>query len=390
MDTFSNFAFLRPITMALFALVFLAIGGRGQTTANAWGLGFLFGAISALAPVLPMPVQLQALFGNATILVSFFYYGEAVLRHFGAPRLIAVRLVFALLAYAIVIVAVVGAESLPLELTVSDIAVSLLLGGPLALVIWRAKSLMDRVLVGVAAVVVVDIVARLFIFNVMIGVSRELADFAGSSYFYYMQVSAGVLSVAFALAGLGSLACATLEAYRNAAEQDPLTGLLNRRGFDRAVTSLSTAQRAGGIVMTCDIDNFKQVNDGFGHASGDLVLAGLADLLLSRLLANAIVARFGGEEFVVFLPYMPLATGAALGQSIRADFSARDWRGAGIQRQITMSVGVAAPQASDMSLYDALARADRALYAAKSAGRTQVMIDTGEAYVPGLRIVPAA
>lgn len=390
MDSLSNFAFLLPITMALFGVVFLVIGGLSQPTARAWGLAFMFGAASFLAPVLPIPVKLQALSGNAAILVSFFYYGEALLRHFSAPQLTASRVVFSLLAYGALIVAIEGAASLPLELAISDIAVSLLLGVPLLLVFPRAKSPMDRVLVAIATLVVVDIVVRLFVFNVLIGISSDLADFANSSYTYYMQVSVGVLSVAFALAGLGSVAFATLESYRHAAERDPLTGLLNRRGFDSAIATLTSAQRAGGIVMACDIDNFKQVNDSFGHASGDLVLAGLADLVLSRLPRSAIVARFGGEEFMVFLPDMPLASGAALGQSIRSDFSARDWRPGGVMRQVTMSIGVAAPAESESSLHDALARADRALYAAKASGRNQVMIDAGETYVPGLRIVPAA
>ncbi|WEK03044.1 MAG: GGDEF domain-containing protein [Candidatus Devosia phytovorans] len=390
MDTFSNFAFLLPISMALFGIVFLVLGTLGQETAKAWGLAFIFGALSYIAPLLPVPVQLQALFGNATILVSFFYYGEALLRHFNAPRRTSARVIFCLFAYAAITGIIVGLNNLALELTVSDIAVSLLLGVPLAMVLPQAKSPMDRVLVTVAGIVVLDIVVRLFVFNVVVGLSADLADFAGSSYTYYMQVSVGVLSVAFALAGFGSVAFATLDQYRSAAEQDPLTNLLNRRGFDRAAGALTMAQRLGGVVMACDIDSFKQVNDSFGHASGDQVLRGLADLLTSRLPGSAVVARFGGEEFVVFLPDMPLASGAALGQSIRAEFSARDWRQADVPRQITMSIGVAAPLESEGSVHDALARADRALYAAKSGGRNRVMIDAGEAYMPELRIVPAA
>ncbi|MDB5614003.1 MAG: hypothetical protein JWQ22_1656, partial [Devosia sp.] len=69
---------------------------------------------------------------------------------------------------------------------------------------------------------------------------------------------------------------------------------------------------------------------------------------------------------------------------------AHDWRSVGVHRQITMSLGVAAPAMSENSMHDALARADRALYAAKSAGRNQVVIDAGDSYVPGLRIAPAA
>lgn len=390
MDTINNFAVLLPTSMALFGIVFLILGSFGQATARAWGAAFIFGALSFLAPILPIPAPLQALYGNATILVSFFYYGEALLRHFRVRKWTAARVIFSLLAYASIIIAVVGLQSLPLELAASDISVSLLLGVPLLLVIRRAHSPMDRVLVAVAAVVVVDIVVRLFIFNVLVGISPALSDFAGSSYTFYMQISVGVLSVAFALAGFGSVAFATLDQYRFAAERDPLTGLLNRRGFDGAVHGLAATQRSSGTIMVCDIDNFKQVNDSFGHASGDLVLTGLGDLLRERLPASAIISRFGGEEFVVFLADMPLVSGAALGQSIRTDFQARDWRHVGIHRPVTMSLGVAAPAANEASLHDALIRADRALYAAKSAGRNQLMIDAGGAVLPSLRIAPAA
>lgn len=385
-----NFAFLLPVTMTLFASVFLAIGWTGQAAARAWGLAFLFGAAGFIAPILPIPVQLRSLFGNAVFFVSFFYYGEALLRHFEAPRLTGLRIIFALLAYGGIIAVVVGLESLQLELLVGDLGVAILLGVPVATVLWRARTTIDRILVAVAAIVVIDIVVRLFIFNVLVGISDELNDFANSSYTYYMQVSVGVLSVSFALAALASVALARLEQYRLAAERDPLTHLLNRRGFDAALAAMPRAERLSGIVMTCDIDSFKQVNDSFGHASGDLVLAGLADLLVSRLPHATLIARFGGEEFVAYIPHMALASGGALAQSIRADFAARDWRSAGVPRQITMSIGLAAPVATEASLHDALARADRALYAAKAGGRNKVMIDAGEAYVAGLRIVPAA
>jgi len=382
-----NFAFLLPVTMTLFSVVFLAIGWSGQSASRAWGAAFLLGAAGFLAPILPLPVKLQSLFANAVFLASFFYYGEALLRHFRAPRITAPRLVFCLLVYGAIIVVVEGLQSLNLELAVSDTATAILLGVPTLMVIWRARSIVDRVLVVVAAVVVIDIVVRLLIFNVFIGMSDELAAFATSTYTYYMQVSVGVLSVCFALSALGSVAYETLERYRTDAERDPLTGLLNRRGFDAAVAAMPLAERQNGVVLTFDIDHFKQVNDNFGHASGDLVLAGLAELLRTHLPPGAVIARFGGEEFVALLRNMPLASGTALAQSIRADFSSHDWRFAGVGGTVTLCVGLAAVTARDGSLHDALARADRALYAAKSGGRNQVMIDAGESYVTGLRVV---
>ncbi|QQR38131.1 GGDEF domain-containing protein [Devosia rhizoryzae] len=384
-----NFAFLLPVTMALFGVTFLIVGATGQRVAFAWGLAFAFGAIGFTAPILPLPIKLQSLLANAVFLVSFFYYGEALLTHFRAPRLVTVRIVFALLVYAAIIVAVEGFESLPMELTIADLASAVLLGVPVCLVFWRAQTLAERALVAVATVVVVDIVARLFIFSVLVGLSPALADFAGSTYTFYMQASVGVLSVSFALAAMASVVDRMLAGYRDAAERDPLTGLLNRRGFDVAAALLSPADRQRGVVMTCDIDHFKTVNDSFGHAAGDAVLSGLADLLVSRMPAGSLVARFGGEEFVVLLRDVPLASSGALAQSIRADFSARDWRPAGVDRQITLCIGLAGVNPEDASLHDALARADRALYSAKANGRNRVMIDAGESYVASLRVVPA-
>lgn len=383
-----NFAFLLPSTMTLFAVVFLVVGWSGPRAARAWGLAFLFGAIGFVAPILPLPMILQSLLANGVFLVSFYCYGEALLIHFRAPRLIAIRIIFALVAYAAIIVAVEGFANLPMELTIGDIASAVLLGLPLAAVFWRAKTLADRLLVTVAGVVILDILARLFIFTVLVGISPAMSDFANSSYTYYMQVAVGVLSVSFALAAMGSIVARMLDMYRQAAERDPLTDLLNRRGFDAAILRLP--QPAGGLVMTCDIDYFKDVNDSFGHAAGDKVLSGLADLLLSRLPKDALVARFGGEEFVVLVRGMSPAMGAALAQSIRADFSARDWRAADVSRQVTLSIGVSALNADDRSPHDALARADQALYTAKADGRNRVMVDAGDSYVAGLRVVPAA
>lgn len=382
-----NFAFLLPVTMTLFGLVFVAIGWSGQATARAWGAAFLLGAAGFLAPILPVPNTFQALFGDAVFLASFYYYGEALLRHFAAPRIPTARIVFALFSYAGAIVAIVGLASLPLELAISDVSTSLLLGVPLAMVFWRAHSLVDRVLVLVSAVVVVDIIVRFFIFTVLIGLSPEIEAFANSGYAFYQQVSVGVLSVCFALSALGSVIFRTLESYRTAAERDPLTGLFNRRGFDAALAAIPAADQRNCVVLSVDIDHFKQVNDRFGHAAGDLVLIGLADLLRRHLPQDAIIARFGGEEFVALLPNLPLAGASALAQFVRAEFARHDWQPAGVEGPVTLCAGLAAVSGAPSTLHEAMSRADRALYAAKSGGRNQVVIDAGETYVQGLRAV---
>jgi diguanylate cyclase (GGDEF)-like protein len=154
-----------------------------------------------------------------------------------------------------------------------------------------------------------------------------------------------------------------------AAETDPLTGLLNRRGFnDRLATELERARRAGRPVgvLVGDLDHFKSVNDRFGHAAGDDALERVAALLYERKRVSDSVARIGGEEFALILPYTGRPGTRALAERVRRrvreSFAEDDVA-------LTMSFGMAVfPDDGDG--VDALLRsADRAMYAAKELGR---------------------
>lgn len=102
--------------------------------------------------------------------------------------------------------------------------------------------------------------------------------------------------------------------------------------------------------------------------------------------ANAASARFGGEEFIVYLPGSTLDEGEVVGQEICTRFAATDWRHLAIADTITASVGVALLVSTDRSIHDAISRADRALYVAKAAGRNQVCTD---GQLPSLRPLAA-
>ena len=154
------------------------------------------------------------------------------------------------------------------------------------------------------------------------------------------------------------------------ADHDPLTGLLNRRGFERELDrELAYAARYGrsGAVLMLDIDYFKAVNDQLGHAAGDQVMIGVA-CVLRGLRATDTVARMGGDEFMVLLPRvtMPEAehVAATIVNGVREAFPPGD-RGA----PVTVSVGVAMIGDADIGGAELLMNADRALYSAKRAGR---------------------
>ncbi|MEG1770388.1 MAG: diguanylate cyclase [Comamonas sp.] len=158
------------------------------------------------------------------------------------------------------------------------------------------------------------------------------------------------------------------------ASSDPLTGLLNRRGFDaRLAAAVALAQRSGRplSVITIDVDHFKRVNDTYGHEVGDNVLRTLARQLKARLRVSDAVARLGGEEFVVLLPDTEPETALEMAQELLvvAAAPAHDE-----VSNITISAGVSALRPDDENGSAMLRRSDAALYAAKTAGRNRAMV----------------
>jgi two-component system cell cycle response regulator len=154
---------------------------------------------------------------------------------------------------------------------------------------------------------------------------------------------------------------------------DALTGIGNRRSLEQSLAVEINRARSGGeplCAVMLDIDHFKRVNDDFGHAAGDVVLAHVGALLKAQTRSTDVVARFGGEEFTLLLPLADLAQAAAKAAQIGGLLS-REPIGP-LTRPVTASFGVAelAPGEDGAAL---LSRADAALYDAKRAGRDRVV-----------------
>ncbi len=151
--------------------------------------------------------------------------------------------------------------------------------------------------------------------------------------------------------------------------RDAMTGLLHRQAFFERLTS--TAGEAG-VVLVIDVDHFKSVNDTHGHAAGDQALRSIAETLEKVTGASGAVARFGGEEFCVFLPIADEFEGLKLGEKIRRQVGRIEFSPEGVRRRLTVSVGVARHSSGD-SVELAISAADAALYEAKRAGRNRVV-----------------
>ena len=171
------------------------------------------------------------------------------------------------------------------------------------------------------------------------------------------------------------------ESLHQLASLDPLTGALNRREFfilgGREVGH--ALQRGQPLtVILFDLDNFKQVNDTYGHAIGDQVLIHITRIVRESLRQDEIIGRYGGDEFVILLPGSDGAQGQQIAERLCEKMASRTIATGKGDLSVTLSLGIAElRQASDLTLETLLAHADHALYTAKRAGRNQLAVYTG-------------
>lgn len=161
-----------------------------------------------------------------------------------------------------------------------------------------------------------------------------------------------------------------LRAAERLAHYDGLTGLPNRRCFEKQVRRIDDEGVAQRHLLLADIDRFKSINDRFGHAVGDKVLARVGRLLeaATRDFEGMIAARVGGEEFAIVLTGREDAEAERLADRIRARFADASFATGDGMVDVTSSMGIARWVAGE-DVYDAMGRADVSLYAAKDAGR---------------------
>ncbi|MBR0695775.1 GGDEF domain-containing protein [Bradyrhizobium lablabi] len=161
--------------------------------------------------------------------------------------------------------------------------------------------------------------------------------------------------------------------HKTAASVDPLSGMLNRRGFTEACTRVIEREANAGrpvTVMIFDIDHFKSINDRFGHPAGDEILKLFATVVVSNLRISDLSGRIGGEEFAALLP-CPLEEGVLVAERVREAFEASGIVCEEGPVDTTVSIGVAGgPAGTELEVL--LASADTALYQAKRSGRNRV------------------
>lgn len=238
----------------------------------------------------------------------------------------------------------------------------------------RDRSLIDNALLGICFCSMVGVAIRAPMFPLLLGKPTP---------FQVMDVdifdSIFINALTFLASGLAVLLVAKIVAnviafHKHVAEHDDLTGLLNRRTFDEVAKKVE--QLTGSVVM-CDIDQFKAVNDLYGHQVGDDVIRSFACILT---LFGDYAGRMGGEEFALLLVDTPLEEAALIAEAIRLEFHEFRHPAIGEETALSASFGVAAFGRGKI-MNSAIQQADMALYRAKKRGRNQVCREESNASV---------
>jgi diguanylate cyclase (GGDEF)-like protein len=238
----------------------------------------------------------------------------------------------------------------------------------------RTLKSIDWVFVALLSLSALQFLSKPFIAYAVGGVGGNPQAYIGSDYAMISQTLGAVFGIAIALTMLILLARDVLVDFATKSETDTLSGLLNRRGFERRIASLMALPAGEGTpvsVVIADLDHFKSINDRFGHASGDRVIEAFAAFLSEAAAGRYVAGRIGGEEFAVLLPRTNLAAARLFAEGARTAFSSLPIRGLPASQRFTASFGVAERSpGEDVSAF--MNRADEALYLAKRAGRNCV------------------
>jgi diguanylate cyclase (GGDEF)-like protein len=191
---------------------------------------------------------------------------------------------------------------------------------------------------------------------------RSAESFAAEREADRQAVSAG-LSAAIA----GQRLRGERDALSRQARSDPLTGLANRRGLQAHVAALTAAGPGTLALVLIDIDQFKPINDRFGHIAGDRVLQRVSEVMATNVRSDDFIARLGGDEFLLLLPRSDQAAASKRAEDLAAAVAALEWPGLGPDLRVTVSCGVAVGDPT--SMLELTHHADAALYRAKLARR---------------------
>ena len=343
--------------------------------AGAYATGMAYALIEFLIPAFT-DVRVAVFLGHATFLVTLLMLNIGLARRYevATPRI----LLTAVFAVSLVVSALLQdmprASFLRMLLYQAPYFAMQAVG---AAIVLRAggRRPVDNLLAGFLGLSALHYLSKPFIAMAVGGAGAGPQDYLATTYAMVSQSMGTVLVVATALLLLAMLAVDIVRDITARSETDLLSGLLNRRGFEERLDQ-TVRRRANGLpvsLVICDLDHFKRVNDTYGHAAGDRLIALFAATLRDGAAGHHVLGRIGGEEFAAVLPGSNLASGRLFAETVRTAFAGHEIDGFPSGTGFTASFGVAELKAGETAA-SLMARADAALYEAKRAGRDCVRV----------------
>jgi diguanylate cyclase (GGDEF)-like protein len=238
------------------------------------------------------------------------------------------------------------------------------------------KKPVERLLLAVVLTCGLYVFARTVGIALLDGHIRDRAEYLHSLTWLVLNFSAALFALLIALTLISMAILDAMEDLRRDSMIDMLSGLWNRRGFEeQAHATLADAGRSGlpAVLIIGDLDHFKTVNDRFGHACGDALIAAFADCLREAAVGRHVTARVGGEEFAIVLYGAGLMAGRLFAEAIRNACTMLKVASLPEDQTVTVSFGVAEMRSGE-DLASLMRRTDAALYEAKRRGRNRVRV----------------
>jgi len=365
------------IGLAFAAAFFLMWLQRRERYVAYAAAAYLFTAIAFLiqdvAPALPM--ELQRLPANAGFLATGIFFAAAIILRYRLPVPWRIMGLVAGVSLAIFTWFLLVSPSIPARIYAISVG-----AGVIALMVVRAlwpvakPHLIDRVLFWVAAFSAANLIVRPAVILTFSGGFDDYVGFQQSIYWTTVQFSQAMVSIVAAISLMVAVAIDMFAELRREADDDQLSGLLNRRGFEGAAGgALRRCIDAGqpAALLIADLDHFKAVNDTHGHAVGDAIIAAFGAHVRAVGPAAMVAGRIGGEEFALLVPGLTIDAARHLAEAVRKGLHAACAGRIPDGLCPTASIGIAVGTPGE-GLSRLMREADQALYEAKRAGRNRV------------------
>jgi diguanylate cyclase (GGDEF)-like protein len=368
-----------PAIALLFTSAFLAIWCHWRKLGYLlwFAAAFLVFAVAALSQILRIPWD----WGSNAVTTCILYTAAVLIFSDGLLRRLNLRANY-LLNFTTALLIVGGISyfyyvhrNLSVRIYILNFGLGLLLLGT-ALKIGRvASKITDRVLFWTLLIFAIQFFPRTVLSIGYVGNRRDIASLTQSPFWIWLNFSFIIFTVILGLTILATVVSDIVGALQQKANTDALTGVLNRRGFEEFVKrqALKAEERLLSLVVF-DIDNFKSINDSYGHDGGDAVLVKVASLVFENMRSSDAVARFGGEEFIVFLSDLDRGNVYAVAERLRSKIAHTRFGSGVLRRQtVTASFGVVEFRCGE-SLDEAIRRADELMYEAKRSGKNRIVV----------------